>query len=208
MSSFLWSLIPLAYLMGSLSTAVIVSKLFGLPDPRQEGSKNPGATNVLRLGGKKAAAITLIGDALKGLIPVLIARHLEVPLEMLAAVGLAAFLGHLFPIFFGFRGGKGVATALGVLSGFSIWVGLAVLATWLLMAFLFRISSLAALMAAALSPLYLWLILHSEVLAGAALAMALLLISRHRGNIERLLKGQESRIGSKKRSEPSEPSGG
>lgn len=203
MSSFLWSLIPLAYLMGSLSTAVIVSKLFGLPDPRQEGSKNPGATNVLRLGGKKAAAITLIGDALKGLIPVLIARHLEVPLEMLAAVGLAAFLGHLFPIFFGFRGGKGVATALGVLSGFSIWVGLAVLATWLLMAFLFRISSLAALMAAALSPLYLWLILHSEVLAGAALAMALLLISRHRGNIERLLKGQESRIGSKKRSEPS-----
>lgn len=203
MSSFLWSLIPLAYLMGSLSTAVIVSKLFGLPDPRQEGSKNPGATNVLRLGGKKAAAITLIGDALKGLIPVLIARHLEVPLEMLAAVGLAAFLGHLFPIFFGFRGGKGVATALGVLSGFSIWVGLAVLATWLLMAFLFRISSLAALMAAALSPLYLWLILHSEVLAGAALTMALLLISRHRGNIERLLKGQESRIGSKKRSEPS-----
>ena len=203
MSSFLWSLIPLAYLMGSLSTAVIVSKLFGLPDPRQEGSKNPGATNVLRLGGKKAAAITLIGDALKGLIPVLIARHFELPLEMLAAVGLAAFLGHLFPIFFGFRGGNGVATALGVLSGFSIWVGLAVLATWLLMAFLFRISSLAALLAAALSPLYLWLILHSEVLAGAALAMALLLISRHRGNIERLLKGQESRIGSKKRSEPS-----
>jgi len=180
-----------------------VSKLFGLPDPRQEGSKNPGATNVLRLGGKKAAAITLIGDALKGLIPVLIARHFELPVEILAAVGLAAFLGHLFPVFFGFRGGKGVATALGVLSGFSIWVGLAVLATWLLMAFLFRISSLAALLAAALSPLYLWLILHSGVLAGAALAMALLLISRHRGNIERLLKGEESRIGSKKRSESS-----
>jgi glycerol-3-phosphate acyltransferase PlsY len=203
MSSLLWSLIPLAYLMGSLSTAVIVSKLFGLPDPRQEGSKNPGATNVLRLGGKKAAAITLIGDALKGLIPVLIARHFELPLEILAAVGLAAFLGHLFPVFFGFRGGKGVATALGVLSGFSIWVGLAVLATWLLMAFLFRFSSLAALLAAALSPLYLWLILHSAVLAGAALAMALLLISRHRGNIERLLKGEESRIGSNKRSESS-----
>jgi glycerol-3-phosphate acyltransferase PlsY len=203
MSSFLWSLIPLAYLMGSLSTAVIVSKLFGLPDPRQEGSKNPGATNVLRLGGKKAAAITLIGDALKGLIPVLIARHFELPLEMLAAVGLAAFLGHLFPVFFGFRGGKGVATALGVLSGFSIWVGLAVLATWLLMAYLFRFSSLAALLAAVLSPLYLWLILHSGVLAGAALAMAFLLISRHRGNIERLLKGDESRIGSKKRSESS-----
>ncbi len=201
MSSIIWSLIPMAYVMGSLSTAVIVSRLFGLPDPRQEGSKNPGATNVLRLGGKKAAAITLIGDALKGLVPVLIAQHLEVPLELLAAVGLAAFLGHLFPMFFGFKGGKGVATALGVLSGFSIWVGLAVLATWLLMAFIFRISSLAALIAAALSPLYLWLILHSEVLAGAGLAMAFLLISRHRGNIERLLKGEESRIGLKKKSE-------
>ena len=115
MSSIIWSLIPMAYVMGSLSTAVIVSKLFGLPDPRQEGSKNPGATNVLRLGGKKAAAITLIGDALKGLVPVLIAQHLEVPLELLAAVGLAAFLGHLFPMFFGFKGGTGVAT----LSGFS-----------------------------------------------------------------------------------------
>ena len=197
MSSIIWSLIPMAYVMGSLSTAVIVSRLFGLPDPRQEGSKNPGATNVLRLGGKKAAAITLIGDALKGLVPVLIAQHLEVPLELLAAVGLAAFLGHLFPMFFGFKGGKGV----GVLSGFSIWVGLAVLATWLLMAFIFRISSLAALIAAALSPLYLWSILHSEVLAGAGLAMAFLLISRHRGNIERLLKGEESRIGLKKKSE-------
>lgn len=193
-----WLLVPLAYLMGSLSTAVIVSKLFGLPDPRQQGSKNPGATNVLRLGGKKAAAITLAGDALKGLIPVMLAQYLGATTDMVAAVGLAAFLGHLYPVFFGFKGGKGVATALGVLSGFSGWVGLSVLATWILMAVVFRYSSLSALTAALLAPVYVWFILKSPVLAGAALAMALLLVSRHRANIERLLKGEESRIGSKK----------
>lgn len=200
----IWSLIPLAYLMGSVSTAIIVSRIFGLPDPRKQGSKNPGATNVLRLGGKKAAVITLLGDALKGLIPVLLAKFLAVEADLLAAVGLAAFLGHLYPIFFGFKGGKGVATALGVLTGFSPWVGLAVLSTWLLMAFLFRYSSLAALVAAALSPLYLWFIAHSEVLAGAGLAMALLLISRHRANIVRLIKGDESRIGSNKKKKSTE----
>jgi glycerol-3-phosphate acyltransferase PlsY len=183
--------------MGSLSTAIIVSKLTGLPDPRESGSKNPGATNVLRLGGKKAAAVTLLGDAVKGLIPVLIARYLDAPADIIAAVGLGAFLGHLYPVFFGFKGGKGVATALGVLTGFSGWLGLAVLATWLGMAYLFRYSSLAALTAASLAPVYVWLLLHSPVLAGASLAMALLLISRHRGNIERLLKGEESKIGSK-----------
>lgn len=193
-----WLLVPLAYLMGSLSTAVIVSKLFGLPDPRQQGSKNPGATNVLRLGGKKAAAITLAGDALKGLIPVMLAQYLGATTDMVAAVGLAAFLGHLYPVFFGFTGGKGVATALGVLSGFSGWVGLSVLATWILMAVVFRYSSLSALTAALLAPVYVWFILKSPVLAGAALAMALLLVSRHRANIERLLKGEESRLGSKK----------
>ena len=193
----IWFLVPFAYLLGSLSTAVIVSKLAGLPDPREQGSKNPGATNVLRLGGKKAAIITLLGDALKGLVPVVIADALSASPDILAAVGLAAFLGHLYPVFFGFKGGKGVATALGVLSGFSVWVGLAVLATWLLTAFLFRISSLAALTAATLAPLYVWLLRESPVLSGAALAMALLLISRHRGNIERLLRGEESRIGQK-----------
>lgn len=193
----IWFLVPFAYLLGSLSTAVIVSKLAGLPDPREQGSKNPGATNVLRLGGKKAAIITLLGDALKGLVPVVIADALSASPDILAAVGLAAFLGHLYPVFFGFKGGKGVATALGVLSGFSVWVGLAVLATWLLMAFLFRISSLAALTAATLAPLYVWLLRESPVLSGAALAMALLLISRHRGNIERLLRGEESRVGQK-----------
>jgi glycerol-3-phosphate acyltransferase PlsY len=193
----LWFLVPIAYLMGSLSTAIIVSKLTGLPDPRESGSRNPGATNVLRLGGKKAAAVTLLGDAAKGLIPVLIARYLDAPADIIAAVGLGAFLGHLYPVFFGFKGGKGVATALGVLTGFSGWLGLAVLATWLGMAYLFRYSSLAALTAASLAPVYVWLLLHSPVLAGASLAMALLLISRHRGNIERLLKGEESKIGSK-----------
>jgi glycerol-3-phosphate acyltransferase PlsY len=193
-----WLLVPLAYLMGSLSTAVIVSKLFGLPDPRQQGSKNPGATNVLRLGGRKAAAITLAGDAVKGLIPVMLAQYLGATTDMIAAVGLAAFLGHLYPVFFGFKGGKGVATALGVLSGFSGWVGLSVLATWILMAVVFRYSSLSALTAALLAPVYVWFILKSAVLAGAASAMALLLVSRHRANIERLLKGEESRIGSKK----------
>jgi glycerol-3-phosphate acyltransferase PlsY len=193
-----WLLVPLAYLMGSLSTAVIVSKLFGLPDPRQQGSKNPGATNVLRLGGRKAAAITLAGDAVKGLIPVMLAQYLGATTDMIAAVGLAAFLGHLYPVFFGFKGGKGVATALGVLSGFSGWVGLSVLVTWILMAVVFRYSSLSALTAALLAPVYVWFILKSPVLAGAALAMALLLVSRHRANIERLLKGEESRIGSKK----------
>ncbi len=193
----IWFLVPLAYLMGSLSTAVIVSRLFKLPDPREQGSKNPGATNVLRLGGKKAAALTLAGDALKGLIPVLIARYLDVPADILAAVGLGAFLGHIYPVFFGFKGGKGVATALGVLSGFSGWVGLAVLSTWVLMAFLFRLSSLSALTAAALAPVYIWFLLHSPVLTGAATAMSLLLIARHRSNIERLLKGEETRIGQK-----------
>lgn len=194
----IWFLVPLAYLLGSLSTAVIVSRVLGLPDPREQGSKNPGATNVLRLGGKKAAVITLVGDALKGLIPVVIAQYLGVTPDILAAVGLAAFLGHLYPVFFGFKGGKGVATALGVLTGLSGWVGLGVLATWLLMAWLFRISSLAALTAAALAPVYVWFLVRSPVLTAAALAMTFLLISRHRGNIERLLRGEEGRIGEKK----------
>ena len=193
-----WLLVPLAYLMGSVSTAVIVSRLAGLPDPREQGSKNPGATNVLRLGGKKAAAITLAGDALKGLLPLLLARYLGVQPEILAATGLAAFLGHLYPIFFGFKGGKGVATALGVLTGFSGWVGLSVLVTWVLVALISRISSLSALVAATMAPVYVWYFMQSPVLAGAALSMALLLVSRHRSNIERILKGEESRIGRKK----------
>lgn len=192
-----WLLVPLAYLLGSLSTAVLVSRLLDLPDPREEGSKNPGATNVLRLGGKKAAAITLAGDALKGLLPLLLAQALGASPVVLGATGLAAFLGHLYPVFFGFKGGKGVATSLGVLSGFSWLVGLAALATWLAVAFLFRISSLAALTAAALAPVYVWFLLHSQALVLATVIMVVLLIVRHRGNIQRLLRGEESRIGQK-----------
>lgn len=192
-----WLLVPLAYLLGSLSTAVLVSRLFGLPDPREQGSKNPGATNVLRLGGKKAAAITLLGDAAKGLIPVLLAQSLGAEDLVVGAVGLAAFVGHLLPVFFRLKGGKGVATALGVLTGFSGWVGLAVLATWVATALLSRISSLSALVAAALAPAYVWLIARSDVLAGATIIMSVLLVVRHRGNIQRLLRGEESRIGQK-----------
>jgi len=192
-----WFLVPLAYFMGSLSSAVIVSRLFRLPDPREQGSKNPGATNVLRLGGKKAAAITLLGDAAKGLIPVLLAKALGADVLVTALVGLAAFFGHLYPVFFQFKGGKGVATALGVLSGFSWTVGLAALSTWLATAFVSRISSLAALVASGLAPLYIWLLTGSEVLTGVSIVMVLFLIWRHRGNIERLLQGQEARIGRK-----------
>jgi glycerol-3-phosphate acyltransferase PlsY len=193
-----WLLVPVAYLLGSISSAVLVSRVFGLPDPREEGSKNPGATNVLRLGGKKAAVITLLGDAAKGLIPVLLAKALTSRPEVIAAVGLAAFVGHLFPVFFGFKGGKGVATALGVLSGFSWLVGLAVLATWIATAVVSRISSLSALVASVLAPVYVGLMLGSGVLTGAAVVMAGLLVWRHRPNIERLLRGEESRIGQKK----------
>jgi len=192
-----WFLVPLAYFMGSLSSAVIVSRLFHLPDPREQGSKNPGATNVLRLGSKKAAAITLLGDAAKGLIPVLLAKALGADMLVTALVGLAAFFGHLYPVFFEFKGGKGVATALGVLLGFSWMVGLAALLTWIATAFVSRISSLAALIASVLAPLYVWLLIGSEVLTGASVVMVLFLIWRHRGNIERLLQGQETRIGRK-----------
>jgi glycerol-3-phosphate acyltransferase PlsY len=183
--------------MGSLSSAVIVSRLFRLPDPREQGSKNPGATNVLRLGGKKAAAITLLGDAAKGVIPVLLAKALSADPLVAALVGLAAFFGHLYPAFFQFKGGKGVATALGVLLGFSWTVGLAALSTWIATAFASRISSLAALVAAVFAPVYVWLLTGSEVLTGASVVMVSFLIWRHRGNIERLLQGQEARIGRK-----------
>lgn len=192
-----WSLVPLAYFLGSLSSAVIVTRFFRLPDPREQGSKNPGATNVLRLGGKKAAAITLLGDVAKGLLPLLMAKALDADVFVVALVGLAAFFGHLYPIFFQFKGGKGVATALGVLSGFSSMVGGAALLTWVAVAFLSRISSLAALVASVLAPFYVWFFTDSEMLVGASVVMSLFLIWRHRGNIERLLQGQEARIGRK-----------
>lgn len=184
-----------AYLIGSLSTAVLISKAFHLPDPRTQGSRNPGATNVLRLGNKKAAAFTLVGDTLKGLIPVVIARSLDWEASAIAAVGVSAFLGHLYPIFLGFRGGKGVATALGVLLGMSAMLGGLAAITWLVIAKVFRISSLAALLAAALAPLYAWILQLTPSTIIAASVMSLFILWRHRLNIQRLAQGAEGKIG-------------
>lgn len=167
----------------------------GLADPRTAGSGNPGATNVLRLGGKKAAILTLLGDVLKGVIPVLLARAFVPAPTVIALVGLFAFLGHLYPVFFGFRGGKGVATAFGVLLALAPLVGLAVLITWLAMAFAFRYSSLSAITAAVLAPLYVALWLPGLPYFEVALAMSLLLVWRHRPNIRNLLSGAEGKIG-------------
>jgi len=187
-----------AYLLGSIATAVVVSRLFGLPDPRTIGSGNPGATNVLRTGNKLAALATLIGDLLKGLIPVVVARALDASELVIALTALAAFIGHIFPVFFQFKGGKGVATALGVLLGLSPWLGLGTLVVWLAMAFGLRYSSLAALTAALCAPLIAWLLHLNGVVLIAVGIMSALLIWRHLGNIQRLLQGQETRIGEKK----------
>jgi len=191
-----------AYLLGSISFAVLMSMAFGLADPRTYGSGNPGATNVLRSGKKAAAALTLLGDAAKGWVAVVLAMRFasqdEQGVLLVAAVALAVFLGHLFPIFLRFKGGKGVATALGVLLALSGWLGLATLATWLLVALVFRLSSLSALVAAAGAPIYALLLglPHEWVLASGV--MSLLLFWRHKSNIRNLLAGKESKIGSKK----------
>ncbi len=184
-----------AYLVGSLSSAIIVCKIMGLPDPRGEGSGNPGATNVLRFGGKKAAAITLAGDMLKGLIPVLIAHFLQLGMTTIALTGFAAFLGHLYPVFFQFRGGKGVATMLGVMLGFNWLVGVATAGTWLFMAKIVKISSLSALVATALAPVYVWLWFNAPATVILTAAMTVILFWRHRSNIQNLLKGTEDTIG-------------
>ncbi len=191
------ALIVFAYLLGSLSTAIITCKLMGLPDPRTQGSKNPGATNVLRFGGKKAAAVTLFGDFLKGLLPVLIGLALEMDPQTLALIALAAFLGHLYPVFFGFQGGKGVATALGVILGLSWQVALAAMLTWLVMAKVFRISSLSALTAAVLTPLYCWLLTPQKEFIILLAVVSVLLVWRHRSNIRNLISGSEGKIGDK-----------
>ena len=196
------------YLVGSLSFAVIVSRVMGLNDPRTFGSKNPGATNVLRSGNKVAAVVTLVLDAVKGWLPVVIVGWFGKPYGLqegtMAAVGLAAFVGHLYPVFFGFKGGKGVATACGVLLGIHPVLGLAAGATWLIMAYFFRYSSLASLTAAVFAPVYYifgdrtaWY-LHNGVLLALSV-MSLLLIYRHAENIGRLVKGTESRLGKKPR---------
>lgn len=187
--------ILIAYLLGSICTAIVVCRLMGLPDPRTQGSGNPGATNVLRVGGKKAAAITLFGDLLKGWFPVAAGALLGLDTTALAAVGFAAFLGHIYPVFFGFQGGKGVATAAGVLLGLAWPVALAAVLTWLIMAKVFKISSLSALTAAVLSPAYMWLLRPDPALLAAAAAMSGILLWRHRSNIQRLLSGDEGKIG-------------
>jgi glycerol-3-phosphate acyltransferase PlsY len=187
-----WLLVPLAYLTGSVSSAIIVCKMMGLADPRENGSGNPGATNVMRIGGKKAAAITLVGDALKGLLPVLLAKALGVDSLVLSLVVFAAFFGHLYPIFFEFKGGKGVATSLGVTLGVAWLLGLAVAATWFVVYKLGKISSLAALVAATLTPIYVWLIVGNVNLTATFTVISLILLWRHKSNIQRLLAGQES----------------
>ncbi|HSD52806.1 MAG TPA: glycerol-3-phosphate 1-O-acyltransferase PlsY [Burkholderiales bacterium] len=194
--------IVIAYLIGSLSFAVIVSKAFGLPDPHTYGSGNPGATNVLRTGNKVAAVLTLSGDGAKGWLAVFLAQQFAWRFGVndagIAAVALAVFVGHLWPIFFRFRGGKGVATAAGILFAIDWRVGLGTLATWLIIALFFRYSSLAALAAAVFAPFFTALVLGFDVYAAAVLAIACLLVWRHAENIRKLLTGTESRIGQKK----------
>ncbi len=190
-----------AYLLGSVSFAIVSSKLFSLPDPRSYGSGNPGATNVLRSGKKAAALLTLIGDAAKGWLAVWLARHFapqdESYFVLVAAVAVAVFVGHLFPVFLRFKGGKGVATALGVLLALNVWVGLGALATWLLIAMAFRYSSLSALFAAANAPMYAWLAGLPREWIVACGAMSLLLFWRHKKNIRNLLAGTEEKIGAR-----------
>jgi glycerol-3-phosphate acyltransferase PlsY len=185
------ALLVFAYLLGSISSAILLSKIMGFEDPRSQGSKNPGATNVLRIAGKKAAALTLVGDCLKGLIPVLIGRGLEADHTVLALTAFAAFLGHCYPVFFGFQGGKGVATAIAGTVAFNWIVGAILIATWLLFAKVFRISSLAAIISfASLPAVVFWF--EREWQATLIFAViSVILIWRHRGNIQRLLSGTE-----------------
>jgi glycerol-3-phosphate acyltransferase PlsY len=199
---YFW-LIPLAYALGSISFAVVVSKAMGLPDPYTHGSKNPGATNVLRTGNKLAAVLTLLGDAAKGWVAVTIARAVlgdpasESNNMLLGLVTIAVFLGHLYPIFHGFKGGKGVATAAGILFAISWVLGLATLGTWLIVAFFMRYSSLAALSAATFAPLYFTFLFGLQPMGFAIFIMSLLLIYRHRSNIRNLMNGTETRLAKK-----------
>ena len=196
---YFW-LIPVAYLLGSISFAVVVSRAMGLPDPYTHGSKNPGATNVLRTGNKVAAALTLIGDAAKGWLAVTLARVvLGDPSQssvniLLGLVSIAVFIGHLYPIFYRFQGGKGVATAAGILFAINWALGLATLGTWLIVAIFMRYSSLAALCAAAFAPIYFTFLFGVQPMGLAILIMSALLIYRHRSNIRNLLNGTETRL--------------
>jgi len=191
------ALICFSYLLGSISSAIVVCRAGGFPDPRAQGSGNPGATNVLRLAGKPAAVITLVGDLLKGLLPLVVGRVLGVSDPGLALMGLAAFSGHLYPVFFGFHGGKGVATFIGVLYGFAWPAGIGFMLVWLALAGLFRYSSLAALGAAACAPFMVFLLDRPWIHAAVVVLMVALIFWRHRGNLRKLLAGTESKIGAK-----------
>ncbi|MFV2004071.1 MAG: glycerol-3-phosphate 1-O-acyltransferase PlsY [Gammaproteobacteria bacterium] len=185
----------LAYLIGSISTAIITCKIMGIEDPRKTGSHNPGATNVLRHGGKKAAVITLLGDMLKGLVPVLLIIQFQADTLTVAFVGLFALLGHIFPIYYGFKGGKGVATYYGVILGLNWLVGIIALAIWLIVAKLLKISSLSALVSVFITPFMLWGFTHSVELTVAVTVMSILVFWRHKKNIQSLLQGSETKIG-------------
>ncbi|PJD94413.1 MAG: acyl-phosphate glycerol 3-phosphate acyltransferase [Legionella sp.] len=187
-------LIATSYLTGSICSAIIVCRVFNLPDPTQEGSKNPGATNVLRLAGKKYAALVFVVDFLKGTIPVLIAHFCHVSFTVLALTMLAAVLGHVYPVFFNFKGGKGVATALGALLGFNLIAGTMTIATWLLVARFFRYSSLASITAIALSPFYVSFITRQYSIFPFFVFLVLLILFTHRNNITRLVDGSEPKI--------------
>jgi glycerol-3-phosphate acyltransferase PlsY len=193
------------YLAGSIPFALLVSRAMKLPDPRSYGSGNIGATNVLRSGNRRAALLTLVGDAMKGWIVVLAARAAAMPEEIVALAGAAAFAGHVFPIWLRFHGGKGVATAAGVLIAFDWRLGCAVLAVWLVVAFTTRYSSLAALVAAVAAPVIAWYLHGAGPLCAATVAMAIVLVARHHANIRKLLRGEESRIGSKRAPPPAAP---
>jgi len=184
-----------AYLLGSVSSAIVIARLFGLKDPRQVGSGNPGATNILRYGGKKAAILTLLGDVLKGAAPVLLAHVLGADSLILALTMLAAFLGHVFPVFHGFKGGKGVATTFGALVAMNGWVGLALVGSWLVMAIATRYSSLSAITVSVLAPVFVWWFTRDPAIILVTSVMALMLLWRHRSNIQKLVAGTETKIG-------------
>ncbi len=188
------TLIIFAYLIGSISTAIIICKILNLPDPRTQGSNNPGATNMLRVGGKKAAAITLFGDGIKGLIPVLIAQYLGLDLLEMTLIALSVFLGHVYPIFFGFKGGKGVATFIGTLLALNYLVGLAFVCTWLFVAKILKISSLSALVATLLTPIYFYFITGNIHATYVISLVCIWIFVTHRTNIKKLLSGDEDKI--------------
>ena len=189
--------IIIAYLIGSIASAILISKWMRLPDPRNIGSGNPGATNVLRSGNKKAAALTLLADLFKGLLPVLAGRWLQFDIIILCCIGLAAILGHMYPVYYRFRGGKGVATTLGTMLGLAWPLALIWVFIWLSTAVISRYSSLAALLATLALPVICWMLNYPDAIFVFTLAISILIVWRHRYNISKLLRGEESRIGNK-----------